>query len=466
MKSNIIKKLTDNLGIKILAVICATILWLIVYNIDDPNKTKLFTTNVVVKNASVLEDMGKCYEVLDNTNTVTFSVTAKRSIIDKLDDSDFSAVADMSNLVQNPENSTATVPIDITSSKNNSSLKYSTKKNLLISLDDLMTKQFVITANTTGEVAEGYALSEVKVTNPNVLKVSGPANIVGTIATVVANVDVGGMSVNISDNVVPILYDKDGKEIDTTKLKLSNDTVVIEATILGTKEVPINFQTSGTPASDYQVVSVTADSEKVRVKGAANALNSFTGIDIPEGVLDISGIEEDLVTTVDITEYLPEGITLVNSGDGTVTITVKIEAYTSTNYSVTTSNLTVNGLGKDQELTFVNKSISVNISGMQSDLDALDAKDIKGTIDVSGLGVGTHQVTVNLTLDSEKYKVATIKTEITISAKDTGSSGGTSSGSGSGTGTAGDGAGDTTETSGTPETGKPEDVEDESEEGA
>ena len=80
--------------------------------------------------------------------------------------------------------------------------------------------------------------------------------------------------------------------------------------------------------------------------------------------------------------------------------------------------------------------------------------------------MGTHQVTVNLTLDSEKYKVATIKTEITISAKDTGSSGGTSSGSGSGTGTSGDGAGDTTETSGTPETGKPEDVEDESEEGA
>ena len=59
MKSNIIKKLTDNLGIKILAVICATILWLIVYNIDDPNKTKLFTTNVVVKNASVLENITK-----------------------------------------------------------------------------------------------------------------------------------------------------------------------------------------------------------------------------------------------------------------------------------------------------------------------------------------------------------------------------------------------------------------------
>lgn len=44
---------------------------------------------------SAVTDMNKCYEVLDGTNTVTFTVTGKRSELEKLDDTDFSAVADM-----------------------------------------------------------------------------------------------------------------------------------------------------------------------------------------------------------------------------------------------------------------------------------------------------------------------------------------------------------------------------------
>lgn len=45
--------------------------------------------------------MNKCYEVLDGTNTVTFTVTGKRSELEKLDDTDFSAVADMNRLIIN-----------------------------------------------------------------------------------------------------------------------------------------------------------------------------------------------------------------------------------------------------------------------------------------------------------------------------------------------------------------------------
>ncbi len=85
-----------------------------------------------------------------------------------------------------------------------------------------MKRRFIITADTSGKVADGYALGEVTVTN--VLNVSGPASIVNKIDSVVATIDVDGMSMNLSDNVIPALYD-DGQEIDTTKLKLSNTTL-------------------------------------------------------------------------------------------------------------------------------------------------------------------------------------------------------------------------------------------------
>ena len=56
MAKKILKTLVNNLGFKILAVVLAFILWLVVYNIDDPKKSKTFTTNVTVENASAVTD--------------------------------------------------------------------------------------------------------------------------------------------------------------------------------------------------------------------------------------------------------------------------------------------------------------------------------------------------------------------------------------------------------------------------
>ena len=48
MGNRILKTFTNNIGYKILAVAFAFILWLVVYNLNDPVKTKTFTTTVSV----------------------------------------------------------------------------------------------------------------------------------------------------------------------------------------------------------------------------------------------------------------------------------------------------------------------------------------------------------------------------------------------------------------------------------
>ena len=127
MAKKILKTLVNNLGFKILAVVLAFILWLVVYNIDDPKKSKTFTTNVTVENASAVTDMNKYYEVLDGTNTVTFTVTGKRSELEKLDDTDFSAVADMNRLIINDKGNKASVPIEISAKRTYTSVSINNK---------------------------------------------------------------------------------------------------------------------------------------------------------------------------------------------------------------------------------------------------------------------------------------------------------------------------------------------------
>ena len=418
MANKILKTLVNNIGYKILAVVFAFILWLVVYNIDDPNKTVRFTTNVTVENESAITDMNKCYEVLNGTNTITFSVTAKRSVINKLEDTDFTATADMNRMIMNSDNKSAKVPIEVISRRSNSSLKYNGKNQYLeISLDDLVSRRFMITADTTGQVADGYALGEVTVTNPNVLNVTGPATIVDKIDSVVATIDVEGMSMNLSDNVLPVFYDADGNEIDTTRLKYNNTTVTIAAKILRVKEIPLSFTTTGTPSGDYRVVEITSDPENIRIKGASSVLNPIMSLAIPAEVLNVSGARDDLTTTIDITEYLPDGVELVDAADATVTVTVRIEAYQSKTFTIDTKDITVNCLEDGYELAFEQNSVTVTISGLQNDLNRLSAADLASAIDVSGMEEGLHQVNLEIELDETNYAARTVSVEVKISKK-------------------------------------------------
>lgn len=401
MTNKLLKTVTKNFGFKLLAVILACFLWLIVYNLDDPNKSATFTTNVVVENAEYVTDQNMCYEIIDGTNTISFTVTTKRSYLENLEDTNFTAVADMSRMVIAEDRETATVPIDITSSNYSRDITYGAKQYLKVSLDNLKSKQFVVSAAYRGEVAQGCAVGTLTVTNPTVVKVSGPEDIVSSVDKVTAVIDVSDMAIDLSDNVVPTLYDADGEEVDTTRLTLSNRTVTISAQILNTKEVALNYDTSGTPANNYFVTSVAVDINKVIVKGTASVLNPLTSIDIPAEVLNVDGATEDIVTDLDITEYLPEGVELVDSSQRKITVTISIQGYLTRTFSVPSSNIQIEGVPDGMHAEWESKTINFQVSGMEAMLDLLDAKSLTGKVNVSGLKEGEHRVRPSLTLDGD-----------------------------------------------------------------
>ncbi len=418
MAKKFLKTLTNNLGFKILAVAFACVLWLVVYNINDPTQTKTFTSHVTIENAEAISDMSKYYEILNGSNSVSFSVSAKKSIMDKIDENDFTVVADMSTIVIDEDGDSGTVKISISCSKYDSSLKYNGKsKYLEVGLEDLMSKQFVITANTYGTVASGYALGNVSISGSNVIKISGPASVVSEISSVSATINVDGIATSISDNVLPVLYDADGEEIDTTKLTLSITTVMINATVLNTKEVSVDFSSTGTPAEGYSVVGITSELDSVQIKGASSVLNSITQIDIPAELLDVEGMTESLTTTIDISEYLPDGCELVDSGQSVVSVTVEIELYETRTYTVPVSYISVEGLADDRSLAYNNATIEVEIGGMTSVLDALQSSSLRFVLDASSLSVGSHSVSLTLEDNTAGFDLIDARADVVITER-------------------------------------------------
>lgn len=425
MGKKLLRSIVNNFGLKVLAFGFAFLLWLLVYNTNDPYITKNFTTTVTIKNAEALSEMHKCYEFVNNNNSVSFTVTAKRSYMEKLIDNDFVAVADLNNIIIAEDGKSATVRIDISSERYNSVLKYSVKNQYLeLALDDLTSKPFQINASTYGELDNGYAIGSVEVTSPRSLRVSGPQSIVSTISSVQARIDIEGACFDITEKVVPILYDKDGNEIDTTKLTLSHDVVEVTAKILNTKELKLNFSVSGSPAGDNSVLEVTSDPQTVKVKGASSELNKYSSIDIPSEILNVTGATEDVVKTIDIREYLPEGIELVSKEDANIVVTVKIKAYGEKKLVVSTDKIVLEGMKDEYEYEFAASTFSVEVYGEETALESIDASNIKGSIDVSELeeGKGIFEVTLNLDEDTFSWKKVKVKVIARVKKEETNNS--------------------------------------------
>ena len=90
------KMLTNNLGLKLLSVIGAIMLWLIVMNIDDPYTYRDFSPiQVTMLNENVVTDQGKVYKIEDGSDVISIRVWGKKSVLRELDITDFTATADM-----------------------------------------------------------------------------------------------------------------------------------------------------------------------------------------------------------------------------------------------------------------------------------------------------------------------------------------------------------------------------------
>lgn len=399
MLKKAVKLVINNLGLKLLALLFAGILWLVVVNIDDPTQTTTFTTSVSIENEEAITNMGKFYEIVDGNNSVTFRVSAKRSILRMLSSTDFRVVADMSRIED-----LSRVPIDISAVRYTSYVTFPSQTLYLqVNVEDLQTKQMVINADYEGTPAENCAVDTVTLRTSNILRVSGPQSVVSTIESAHAVINVEGVSTSITDSVVPILLDKEGNQVDTTKLTLNVQTVNIQAEIKDIKSVDVKAVLTGKPKEGYVYTAIKYSPEIVRVKGTGAILNTTNTIEIPQGVVDIEGASETIVQTVDVSTYLPEGITLVNDEDKKITVTVEIEQIGTRMMELPTKNITIHNIPEGYRAEFVDETVKVYIRGLDSDLEKLSPENVTATVDVGGRSEGEFTVVINLELDEELY---------------------------------------------------------------
>lgn len=373
-----------NFWLKILAFLTAIVLWLVVINISDPViSTSISGIQVEIENADMLTKEHKVYEILENTNTISVSITAKRTIVDYLNASNIRATADMEELNE----ADGTIRIRVEANRYNNqieSLKAKTEY-LKIKIEDMKSVQFPIEADIKGKPQEGYVVGNVSM-NQNIVYISGPESVVSKIFRVATEVSVEGMGSSISTNMDLKYYDTKGEIVEKSRLSQNISDVDLKVEILKTKEVPIKVEVSGTPATGYGLSGVIrTNPTTVLVAGKVSALNQIEQIQIPEARLNVDGFQTNLNTVVDISSLLPDEIILADKEyNGEVHVDIEVVELDTKTVELPKTQISITGVPQGYSAAFGTnaEAVTFDVMGLTKVLENFDIKAVTASVDV------------------------------------------------------------------------------------
>lgn len=406
--------LNHNFKLKMLAMILGLFAWFAGTSALDPIITNTIEDiPITVINDSVILDTNKTYD-LGEVQTVDVTVEDKRSIIDKLDKNDFTAVIDLSKLSY-----VNAVEVNVSVNNQTTEIKNIKDKVINVSLDDIAYTDFPIEIQTSGEPQEGYAIKQIDLSETSVT-ITGSENVIKKINKVVAPLNIQNVRDGQELQFTPIVYDKNGDTIDNKKLIFNIDKISAYIYLEKTKKIPLNISIVDDKNSAGQIKDITYEPTEVVIAGNMEKLDAMDSFDITLPVkIDISDDNNTKLTKViPLRDYLPDGIYLKDENQK-ATITITYEPFPSKTFTINTSQIEIKNPHSEHIYTFLTDTINVSVIAQKDILNNLKNEDLKLEVNASDIiGVGTYDVTINIS-SNKNIIVSNLKTQIIVTPQAT-----------------------------------------------
>lgn len=396
------KKIFNNLLLKILSVFAAVLLWLVVVNINDAVASRVFTgIKVNVINTDVLTEQGQMCRVDEGTDTVDITVYARRSVLNGLKKSDFTATADMKKNLRYG----SMVSIDVTCTSNNASAINridQSRANVLVDIENSVTEQFKVSVKTTGSPSAGLVAGP-SVPEQTLVEITGPESVVKRIKTVRAEVSIVGITGTAVRTCRLKLLDSDENEIDGTYLDYvgkEDGSFSVTVSTLYTKLVGISFDISSAAPEGYGLSAISYTPETVTIAGLKSDISPIYNVNIPASALNPDGNTGQFVQTVDISQYLPDGTIMPYDEEHEIVVTMDVEPYETVSYTFLSGQIQYLNIPEGLELDVSELTpLEIQVSGLAADLAALSMENITASVDLSECRrAGTYTVPVTVTV--------------------------------------------------------------------
>lgn len=425
--SKLISLLTNNWGMKLLALIIAILAWFSILVVQDPEMTKTISgIKVTAINAETLENAGKTYE-FDTSSSVSIEVTGISSVISALSADDFSAVADLKKL----DSITGAVPVDVTLANNlyrQSDIRIDsigTGSIANVTIEDKASTVFPVRVSAEGKPYSGY-VAGAGTAIPNQVRLEGPKSVIARIASVVVNVSVEGRTSEVTEKATLEYYDANGELVQSENIKGIGleDTINVTVPIYPTRSIQIRLTTTGEPEDGYALADFSYQPETISIAGPQESLRQLPSAFELES-FDISGANGVLQETLTIDEetlgdLLPANTFIV---DNTLDVAVEadIRPLETKTLEVPVSRVVL--VNQDSRYTYSLSStdpIEVTLEGLEDEVNITTITDITLTVDVSNVKeIGTVQIPSEVQYGTSVSTVGSVNVGIVVRNSDT-----------------------------------------------
>lgn len=406
------EKLLNNLGLKILSIFVAFFVWLVVMNVSNPLTSGSKEVPLETVNGQVLTAANRAYEI-NGKSTVTVNYRVRTRDAYRIKASDFRAYVDLAELYS--VTGSVEVKVEILSNKELIS-EITTKPGVVrVQTEELQSKPFELQTKITGHAAEGYSDGKVELT-PATITVEGPVSQVGMISYMGVELNVDGAASDLTGTAKPRFYDANGNELSDIGERITVDTgeISYRVAINKVKSLPLDFEVTGTVAPGYQYTGVECSSQDVKVTGLKTNLADVNKITIPASELNINRAASDVVVTVDLRDYLPEGVELAESQNPSVEIRLKVEKLVNRTIILMDEEIEQKNPSEDYHYRFIPEKMEVVVQGLSEDLESLNGSDLGASVNLADLGPGMHSAVVEFEPDAAFTIVSSSELQIDV----------------------------------------------------
>ena len=395
--------LSHNLGLKLLSLLLAILLWSYVVSSNpsitrtkDINGLTAYLTNESTLNANRLALSEDPSEELEN---ISVRLEVPQSSYALASAENVQVTLDLSSV-----RSAGTQEVALSATTSYGRVLKILPESVTLDFEAYDSRSVPVNAAVTGDQDENtwYNINRL---NPEELVISGPSSVVQTIASAYVYVDVTDRDTSYVTAARFSLLNYNGEEIPQTLLSSSSSSVTVGVDVYPTKELPISTDiedvVQGTPAEGYEVTSVTIQPEAVTVAADQELLDNLTELLIQP--VDVSGLSQTfsqrtrIATLTDFRDISTEQ----------VYVTVNIEEVQQSAWAEV--NLTFINIPDDMSCTFTSADFRALITGPASRVQALVESGVEAVVDVSGLSAGEY--TLPITVDAELYPGLTLEFE-------------------------------------------------------
>lgn len=387
------KRLGEDLKLRLLSLFIAIILWICVINIQNPEVKRDFEDIPV---SIVNMDYGLALVDHQDYSTLV-KVKGKQEAVKKLSRGDIEAVADLKDFnkpgrfsVPLRFNISGEQGIEVIDSENN---KIEVVLEKHIQAAKMINVEFVGDKKTD-------ARYNVKSIRPNVVTISGPQSLIQSVESVRVLIDVSNLDKDISVIKKYKVINKKGQDItENRSLIKDNQSITVEIDYSKAKEVPINLSLIGQPAKGYFISGKIAEPSKVYIYGQPEKIDAVQQIETRN--YNVSGITRSMSKQLGL--VLPADIK--TDFNGTVRVSIEIEKEEIKAFEVQDTDIAIINASGDYNYMILTPKIRLNLIGRDAGLGSISISGVGLSVDVAGLKEGEHRLPL-IIVGNDKIRVA------------------------------------------------------------